>query len=83
MGRLKQSDEIATKVEAITPSDTVTYADFGVLYVGVGGDVAVSSKTTDDTPVVLKNVPDGTILPLYVSKVWATDTTATDIVLMR
>jgi hypothetical protein len=66
------------------PSDTARISGFG-FYVGVTGDVAVmpsyqESKGTP-TPVVFTAVPAGQIIPLVISRLMETDTTATDIVI--
>jgi hypothetical protein len=47
------------------------------LYVGVGGNVRVTDINDN---VTYANVPSGSILPVQVSKVFATSTTATSIV---
>lgn len=66
---------------AVTPSDT---ADLGApcraLFVGTGGDVAVMGLSTGAASVTYKNVPSGSILPIQVSRVLETDTTASDII---
>ena len=64
---------------AVTPSDTVNLADTTdarALYIGVSGDV---SCEMDSGTVIFKSVPVG-ILPVSVSRVNDTNTTATDIV---
>lgn len=63
---------------AVTPSDSTSLSGVRALYVGVAGDVAVTMKGSS-TAVTFKAVPVG-ILPIQVSKVMATNTTATDIV---
>lgn len=61
---------------AITASDsTMIYAD--ALFVGTGGDIAV---TTYKGSSVTLTVPDGAIIPLTVTKVKSTGTTASGIV---
>ena len=68
---------------AVTPSDsaTLTYPTRGI-YVGVSGDVAVILQ--DDTAAVtFKNMVQGCIYPMQVSKVMSTNTTATNIVALR
>jgi len=62
---------------AVTPNDSTVLATTRGLYVGVSGDVAVVTKG-HGTSVVFKNVPAG-ILPVRVTKVLSTGTTATDI----
>lgn len=61
----------------------------GTLFIGVGGDVVVLPTAFADnnsaTPanrgaVLFKNVPSGTFLPVAVKKVFATGTSATNII---
>jgi hypothetical protein len=69
----------ATGIETVTPSDTVglTTASLG-LYVGVAGDVSV--VMLDGTTGLFKAVPAGTLLPIQITRVNATLTTATTMV---
>lgn len=67
---------LATDAEAVTPHDTNPNV-FNALYVGTTGDVAVVTK--EGTTVTFQNVPVG-ILPVAVTKVLSTGTTASDIV---
>jgi hypothetical protein len=62
---------------AVTTSDSVVQ-NYSALYIGVTGDVTVV-MLGDTVPVLFKAVPVG-ILPVAVSKVMATGTTATIIV---
>jgi len=64
---------------AVTPhnTDDVSYKPVR-LFIGVGGDVNV--KSIKGNTVLFKNVPNGTILPVFVTTVLATSTSATDIV---
>jgi hypothetical protein len=73
------------KAKLVTPSDTanIFYANAGdnsgcVLYVGTGGNVRVLTVGGDD--VVFTNVQDGSFLPIQVLRVFATNTTASNIV---
>ena len=59
----------------VTPSDTTKLGDTRGIYVGGAGDVAVTMF--DGTTATFKAVPVGTLLPISVSKVMATNTTAT------
>jgi len=75
----------AGRASIVTPSDTDTIPSISggvnngcVLYVGVGGDVRVETSGGDD--VVFKNLPTGSFVPVQVVKVFATNTTATDII---
>lgn len=65
---------------AVTPSDSVDLAyPARRLYIGVGGNVTVD-LVGGATSVLYKNVGTGQTLPLFVKRVRATGTTATDIV---
>lgn len=67
---------------AITPSDTldVSITTRG-LYVGVAGDVKVTlAANATGSSVVLKGLASGIIHPIGVRRIYATGTTATDIV---
>lgn len=59
---------------AITPSDTAAQS-YRAIYVGGAGNVAVT--TTGGNVVTFTAPPVGTILPVEVQKVMATNTTAT------
>lgn len=64
----------ARDAQPVTPSDTAGNT-FDSLYVGGAGDVAVD--TADGTTVTFSGVVAGTVLPIRVTRVWATGTTAT------
>lgn len=64
--------------DEITPHDTNTVEKTRGLYVGTGGDITVVNLQGNS--VVFANVPDGTILPIRITAVKATGTTASDIV---
>lgn len=86
---------IGKKVVNVTPSDTANITDennaaqIGSLFVGTGGNVVVlpwyngqtnSAQTTGVLGAkIFRNVPDGTFLPIGCSKVFATGTTASNI----
>jgi len=64
---------------AVSPSDStdLTYTA-NALYIGTSGNVRVTLR--DDTnPVTFTAVPAGTIIPIYVARVYATGTTASNI----
>lgn len=73
--------------EVVTPNDSANITiggssidglDSGVcLYIGTGGDIKVTMVGTQI--VTFFNVPNGSFLPIQVKKVFATDTTASDI----
>ena len=74
------------RAEVVVPSDTVVIPSPGggsgvnngcVLYIGVTGDLKVTTSGGDD--IVFKNVPVG-FFPVNVLKVWATGTVASEII---
>jgi len=69
---------IPNQAYAVTPHDTTEF-QYGLLYVGVGGDVVAMPQGLT-TFVIFKNVPSGSFLPIYVKAVH-TDTTATNLLI--
>ena len=74
-----QTSDPATNAVLITPSDstdlvTVTRA----VYVGTGGNMKVTMQ--DSGTVLFTGVPSGTTLPIRVSRIWNTTTTASTII---
>lgn len=63
---------------AVIPSDTAGLASPSVIYVGVSGNVQVTTAQGDT--VVFYNVPAGAVIPVQVIQVWATNTTASNLV---
>ena len=63
---------------AITPSNTVNLANPTVVYIGTTGNIRVLTAQGDD--VTFNNVPAGAVLPVQVIRVFATNTTATNLV---
>jgi hypothetical protein len=64
---------------AVSPSDASDLQETTrALYIGTGGDLAVFMLTGES--LLLKQVPQGVILPLRVTRVLLTGTTAADIV---
>ena len=63
---------------AVTASDSVTFAEPSVVYVGVAGDVRVTTSGGDD--VLFADVQAGSVIPVRVKRVWATNTTASSLV---
>jgi len=69
----------ATRPETITPSDAVELSRATrALYVGQTGNVRL--KTTSGDIVTLANMQGGILYPIRVTQVFATGTTATDLV---
>lgn len=73
-------DAPARSAAAVTPSDgtDMSFVTRG-LYIGTAGDVTVIMADTG-TAILFKAVPAGTVLPIMVSRVKSTGTTASDIV---
>lgn len=72
---------IPTDAETVTPSDTVnvTQPNIGI-YVGVSGDITLT--TDNGTKVVYKAVPVGNLW-IKSRLIWATGTTATNMLLLK
>jgi hypothetical protein len=66
----------ATSAAVVTKSDSTVLAPTRALWVGGTGDVAVIF-TGDTAAVTISAVPAGTLLPIQVSKVMSTNTSAT------
>lgn len=64
--------------EAVTPNDSTNLTTPSVIYVGVSGNVKVTTAQGDATTFV--GVLAGTVIPVQVIRVWSTGTTATSIV---
>lgn len=70
---------VAQGVFAITPHDTnLLTRSARAIYVGVGGDLKV--RVHDGTEATFTNVPQGFTLPVECVRVYATGTTATNLV---
>lgn len=72
----------STTAAAVTPSNTIALPDVTrYLYVGVTGDVTViMAEDATQTPILFKAVPAGTFMPIAVTQVMSTGTTATNLV---
>lgn len=64
--------------DAVTPSDSVNFSTPSVVWVGVTGNVKIT--TAQGTDVVFTAVPAGSVLPVQALRVWSTGTTATSLV---
>lgn len=74
-----------SRASVVTKSDTVDIPNPGngqvegcVLYIGTGGILRVLTAAGDD--ITFQNIPNGTFLPVQVIRVFASDTTALNIV---
>lgn len=63
---------------AVTPSDSANLSTPSVIYVGVYGDVKVTTAQGDTVTFV--GLPAGTVIPVQVLRVWATGTSASSLV---
>lgn len=71
--------EPARDAAAVTPSDSAQISPVArALYVGGSGDIKL--VTQGGTTVTFQDIVAGSILPVRATKVFATDTTATNIV---
>lgn len=75
----------ANRASSVTPSNTVNISEGteasksgSVLYIGTGGNLKVLTVGNDE--VTFTNIQDGSFLPVQVLRVFATGTTATNIV---
>ena len=68
---------VAGSAIALTKSDTTVIAETFGLYVGGAGDVNVTMK--DGRNALFVGVPAGTVLPIQVTKLLSTSTSATSV----
>jgi len=74
----KVTQQAIRAVEIGVGSDTDLTVSGAVVFIGVGGDVKVTTVSGDTA--TFKNLADGSVLAVQVRRVWATGTTATDMV---
>ena len=69
---------------AVSPNDgaDVTGAPYKALYVGVGGDVALDLNNSGEA-IVFKNLASGQLLPVQITNVKASNTTATNMIALK
>lgn len=72
----------AHSAAAVTPSDTTVLPTTRALWVGIAGNVAVV-MSDDQNSITFVGVQAGSILPIQVTKVLATGTTATNIIALN
>jgi hypothetical protein len=68
---------IPSHAEAVTPSDATIVGYVGV-YIGTTGNVALVGRS--GPAVTFAGVPAGTVIPMHVTQVLSTGTTASNIV---
>ena len=65
---------------AVTPNNSTDLPNSGALYVGAGGDIAVTTAGGDDVTFV--GVVSGSFIPVKIARVKVTGTTATNILVL-
>lgn len=70
---------IAVHAEAVTASDTKTFSTPGWLFIGGAGNVKVDTEGGET--ITYNSVIAGTSLPVSVTRVYSTGTTATNMVI--
>lgn len=70
---------IAESAINATANNTTTFTA-SALYVGTGGNIQVIDASGNTT--VFTNIPDGSILPVLVTRIFVTNTTASGFVLL-
>lgn len=68
----------AYDAKPVTLSDSASIVPTRSLYIGTGGNLKVT--TAYGTDVTFSNVVAGSILPIQVTKVWSTGTTAANVI---
>ena len=63
---------------AVVPSDSVNLSNPSVVYVGVGGNVKVTTANGD--VAVFTGLLGGTVIPVQVIRVWSASTTASSLI---
>ena len=74
----RETNDQAAGAISVTKSDSTVLDLTGGLYIGPGGDVAVTMG--NGGVFTFKNVANGSIMPIQVIKVMSTNTTASDII---
>jgi len=82
MSRVSIEGSKAIDGKSVTPNDTEDLsAVTNGIYLGAKGDLQVTLEHMGDgESITFVGLPAGTIHPLRVKRVWATNTTATDII---
>ena len=76
---LDESQGIADQAEVVVPDDSTQFAEPSALYIGSGGDVTVD-LAKEGTNVTFSSVFAGTWMPIIVTRVYTTGTSAANIV---
>lgn len=82
MAKSRTEEMKAKNAESVTPSDTedINYISNGI-YVGEAGDLEVTLENmADGESVTFVGLSAGMIHPIRTKRIWAANTTATDII---
>lgn len=77
-GPTYENASIPNNAVAVTPNDSADLTKPAILSIGTGGDVTVDCLETG-TNITFKNRQDGSELPVRVTRVYSTGTTASNI----
>ena len=77
---LEDSDRVYSNALSVTPDDSNDLTKSGLIYVGTGGNIKVDFINFGT--VTILNVPSGRFIQSRVKKVYATGTTASDLVVI-
>jgi hypothetical protein len=81
MGQYFNQPDFATSAETVVVG--TTNVKNSALYIGSGGNIEVI-VVGDSAPVVFKNIPDGSFLPVIISSIVAgANTTVSDLVAIK
>ena len=75
--RIPDTNESVVSATALTPSDSADVSTTRALWIGSSGDVRVL-LANDTSPVTFAGVPEKSILPVRIVRLYATGTTASD-----
>lgn len=71
----------AVFAKTVVPADADMATQCRSIYVGGTGNIQVTTVGGD--VAVFQNVPAGTVLPVQAKRIWATNTTATNMIAMQ
>ena len=81
MGQYANQPDFATSAETVVVG--TTNVESSALYIGTGGDIEVTAIGSS-SPVVFKNIPDGSFLPVIIRSITAgANTTVSDIIAVK
>lgn len=65
---------------SVTPNDSTDLSNAGILYVGGAGDVRVNTAAGQN--ITFSGMTAGSFLPVQVTRVYSTNTTATNLIVL-